>query len=409
MKLRFFFIIIILMAIFFAAAAGGGPGLSAEVTAEPDSRIAENGIAAKRRRAARIAASLDDRLLAAQVIMSGIDGNGPLDGTMKTLFTECPPGGIMLFRYNLNREPHEVKTFLDECTAFVAAAGKTPGAAGGGIPPFMAVDHEGGDVHRFGPGITRLPAAGSYWDLAEQRGWDEALRSLEEAAYRSAREIRGLGITLNFAPLAETLTPENRPFLGDRSYGPDPRFVEQAAGAFIRGMEKAGVGTVVKHFPGSTGSDPHKTASALGGGRESLSAMVRPFAALIAAGMVPAVMVSHNPVPARDGDRNSSLSAAVMGTWLRGELGFTGLILADDFSMAAAAASGLPAEEAAVQALAAGADMVMAWPGNIRPVHGAILSAVRRGELSRERLRDAAERVLFEKIRLGMLEMTDGE
>jgi beta-N-acetylhexosaminidase len=353
-------------------------------------------MAANRRRAARIAASLDDRLLAAQVMMSGIDGNGPLDGAMKTLFTESPPGGIMLFRYNLNREPLQVKAFLDECTAFAAGAG--------GIPPFMAVDHEGGDVHRFGPGITRLPAAGSYWELAEQRGWDEALRSVEDAAFRSALEIRALGITLNFAPLAETLTAENCPFLGDRSYGPDPRFVEQAAGAFIRGMAKGGVGAVVKHFPGSTGSDPHKAASALGGDRESLAVLVSPFTALMAAGLVPAVMISHNPVPAWGGDRNASLSPAVMGTWLRGELGFTGLIVADDFSMAAVTASGLTAEEAAVRSLAAGADMVMAWPGNIRRVHGAILSAVRRGELSRERLRDAAERVLFEKIRLGVID-----
>jgi beta-N-acetylhexosaminidase len=344
-----------------------------------------------------MAAALDDRQLAAQVIMSGIDGGGPLDGAMKTLFAECPPGGIMLFRYNLNREPGEVKAFLAECSAFAAAGA-------GGIPPFMAVDHEGGDVHRFGPGIARLPAAGSYWELAEKRGRDEALLALEEAAFRSAREIRGLGITLNFAPLAETLTAENRPFLGDRSYGPDPRFVEQAAGAFIRAMEKAGIGAVVKHFPGSTGTDPHSAASALRGDKEALAAAVRPFAALINAGAVSGVMISHNAVPAWDGEHNASLSAAVMGTWLRGELGFTGLIVADDFSMAAAAASGLSPEEAAVLSLAAGADMVMAWPGNIRLVHRAIRAAVERGDLPRRRLREAAERVLFEKIRLEMID-----
>jgi beta-N-acetylhexosaminidase len=381
--------------------AGGGPGPGAETTAEPDRPAGENPAAENRRAAARVAAALDDRLLAAQVIISGIDGGGPLDGAMKTLFTECPPGGIMLFRYNLNREPREVKAFLAEAAAFVAAAG---GDAGGGVPPFMAVDHEGGDVHRFGPGITRLPAAGSYWELAEKQGWEKTLGALEDAAYYSAREIRDLGITVNFAPLAEILTEENRPFLGDRSYGPDPLFVEKAAGAFIRAMDRAGIGVVVKHFPGSTGTDPHRSASALAGGREDLAARVRPFAALIAAGLAPAVMISHNPVPARDPEHNATLSAAVMETWLRGELGFTGLIVADDFSMAAAATSGLSPEEAAVKSLAAGADMVMAWPGNLRRVHGALRAAVEQGRIPRRRLREAAERVIFEKIRLGIMD-----
>jgi beta-N-acetylhexosaminidase len=352
-----------------------------------------------RREALRLVSSLDDRLLAAQVMISGVDGNVHLDGSMKTLLTECPVGGIMLFRYNLSRERHEVKAFLDECAAFVAAAG---GDSGGGLP-FMAVDHEGGDVHRFGPGITRLQAAGSYWVLAESGGWDAALAAIENDAFRSALEIRELGITLNFAPLAEILTGENRAFLGDRSYGPDSRFVEAAAGAFIRAMNRAGIAAVVKHFPGSTGADPHRSASTLGSNREGLAAMVRPFAGLITAGLAPAVMISHSRVPAWDGETNASLSAAVMETWLRGELGFTGIIIADDFSMAAAAASGMRPEEAAVKSLSAGADMVMTWPGNIRRTHGAILAAVRRGDLPRERLREAAARILFEKIRLGLI------
>lgn len=378
------------------ALTGGGSGLRAQETGE-------SRTGASRREARRISASLDDRLLAAQVMISGIDGNTRLDSSMKTLLAECPVGGIMLFRYNLSRERQEVKAFLDECAAFVSAAG---GDSGDGIPPFMAVDHEGGDVHRFGPGIARLQAAGSYWALAERRGWDEALASLENEAFHSACEIRDLGITLNFAPLAEPLTGENRAFLGGRSYGPEPRFVEAAAGAFIRAMNRAGIVPVVKHFPGSTGTDPHKSASSLGDDREGLAARVRPFAGLIAAGLAPAVMISHSRVPARDTENNASLSAAVMETWLRGELGFTGLIIADDFSMAAAAASGLKPEEAAVKSLAAGADMVMTWPGKIRHTHRAILAALRRGDLSRERLRKAAERILFEKIRLGL---TGGE
>jgi beta-N-acetylhexosaminidase len=114
-------------------------------------------------------------------------------------------------------------------------------------------------------------------------------------------------------------------------------------------------------------------------------------------------MISHSRVPARDPENNASLSAAVMKTWLRGELGFRGIIIADDFTMAAATASGLGPEEAAVKSLAAGADMVLTWPGNIRRTHRAILAALERGDLSREELQKSVERILAEKLRRGLI------
>jgi beta-N-acetylhexosaminidase len=92
-----------------------------------------------------------------------------------------------------------------------------------------------------------------------------------------------------------------------------------------------------------------------------------------------------------------------MQDWLRLELGFRGIIVSDDFSMAAA---GRGAVNPAVKSLAAGADMVLAWPSDIRQTCRDILSALEEGSLSRERLREAAGRIIFEKIRLGM---TGGE
>jgi beta-N-acetylhexosaminidase len=264
------------------------------------------------------------------------------------------------------------------------------------------VDHEGGSVFRFGPGVARLPAAGSYGELARLRGREEALRLVEADARRSAREIRDLGITLNLAPLAEPLTPENRAFLEDRSYGEDPVFVEEAAAVFIRGMAAEGIGCAVKHFPGTAGIDPHRAPSTLEGNRESLAALTRPFAGLIRAGLVPALMISHTRVPAWDGEI-ASLSPAVIGEWLRGELGFGGLVIADDFSMAAAAAPGLSPEAAAVKSLAAGTDMVIVWPGNMRRTHRALLAARGDGRLPRQRLREAAERIIYEKLRRGIM------
>jgi beta-N-acetylhexosaminidase len=114
-------------------------------------------------------------------------------------------------------------------------------------------------------------------------------------------------------------------------------------------------------------------------------------------------MVSHGIVPAWDGKRNASLSAPLIGGWIRDGLGFTGIVLADDFSMGAVAALGLSPEEAAVEALNAGVDMVITWPKDLKNFHNAILGAVAQGVLSRERLREAVEHILFEKIRYGLI------
>jgi beta-N-acetylhexosaminidase len=354
--------------------------------------------AALREEAARIAASLDDRTLAAQVLLSGTDGSTALDPVMEEIFTRCPPGGVILFRYNLAPDRGLIRAFLRRIGVI------TGGAAG--IPPFIAVDHEGGAVHRFGSLLTRLPAPGSYAAMAERRGRAAALEALEADARRAGRELRELGITLNMAPVAELLTGDNRPFLEDRSYGGEGDFTGAAAAAFIRGMGAAAVACTAKHFPGSTGTDPHGAPSQLPLDKDALDVLAAPFARIVGTAPPAAIMVSHTVVPALDGDRSASLSPAVMERWLRGELGFQGIVMADDFSMAAVVPGGLSPAEAAIRALNAGADMVMTWPGRIRSVHAGILGALAEGRLSRERLRGAAARIIAEKIRLGLI---DGE
>jgi beta-N-acetylhexosaminidase len=369
---------------------------------------------ARREQAARLAAALDDRLLAAQVIISGIDGRGTLSPDMELLLGECPAGGIVLFRYNLNTDTDTLKNLLAQCAALISAgtaAVPEHEAEAPGIPPFIAADHEGGSVNRFNPGVAALPPALSYWELAQKDGRAAALSQVEADSLKAGKELRALGLTLNLAPVAEYLTNDNSAFLGSRSYGPDPDFTWQAASAFIRGMKDAGILCAVKHFPGNAGPDPHRDPSRLDLNREELETLVRPFASLIRSGRAGAMMIAHTLVPARDRERIASLSQEVMEGWLRGELHFEGIIISDDFSMgaavggAAAAASGAAtgAAGAAVLSLAAGADMVLVWPPDIRRTHRAIQAALADGSLSRERLRQAAERIIFEKIRLGLI------
>ena len=382
----------------------------------PDQTEPDKDETLPRELAATMARSLDNRQLAAQVMLCGIDGRGHLSADMITLLEECPAGGIVLFRYNLDTDNAEIKSLTSESSELITSH------VTGGISPFIAVDHEGGDVSRFKPGVAVLPAAGIYWETGQSEGWEKSFSLIEEDSFRAGTEISDLGIDLNLAPVAEILNSRNDQFLGSRSYGPDAGFTAKAASAFIRGMERAGLLCVVKHFPGSAGPDPHRFPSLINETPDELALLTAPFAELITSGECKAIMVAHTMVTAKDNVSIASLSPAIMKTWLREELGFNGIIICDDFSMAsarspaaarspvsasgaAAANASAPASpaEAAVQSLAAGADMVLVWPPDIRRTHRAIQAAIADGSLPVERLREAAQRIIFEKIRMGLV------
>jgi beta-glucosidase-like glycosyl hydrolase len=113
-------------------------------------------------------------------------------------------------------------------------------------------------------------------------------------------------------------------------------------------------------------------------------------------------MVSHVRVPAWDAERSASLSPAVISGWLRGELGFNGVVLADDFSMAGSTER--DTARAVTAALNAGVDMVMCWPFNLATVHRAVLAALTEGRISRDRLVEATARIIEVKMRAGLVD-----
>jgi beta-N-acetylhexosaminidase len=360
------------------------PGLFSQTTT-----IADGALYGKQ--AADIAASMSDSVLAAQVLLSGIDGKTRLTPAMRGILERVPAGGVLLFSYNLDTPKEDVKKLLAETTTLVQT--------GAGIAPFVAVDHEGGVVRRFGPGVERLPSAFSFWELSQRDGREASIARAETLYRRSAQEIRELGITMVLGPVAETLDDENRKFLETRSYGSDHDFTAAAASAFIKSMNASGIASAVKHFPGNGATDPHDKTASIGASKAVLDEMVRPFAALIRGLSPPVIMLSHVMVPALDSQKNASLSSKVINDWLRGELGFRGIVLADDFSMGAVAARGLSPGAAAVEALNAGVDMIIVWPKDLIAVHSSILNALRERRVSRERLVEAASRVITEKLR----------
>ncbi|MHC6203208.1 glycoside hydrolase family 3 N-terminal domain-containing protein [Breznakiellaceae bacterium SP9] len=359
----------------------------------------EEELVALHARALEIVSRMDSRALAAQVLMTGIDDSSQISPQNQRRLQGVGVGAIIVFRYNLKGDAATIKTLLSQYSDFFAQQ------TGVGLAPFIAVDHEGGLIQRFGPPFIQMPAPAVYWELAQKQGWEAALASIEEASYQSGRQIHEVGISLNLAPVAETLTPANKSFLGDRLFGPDAMFNEKACAAFIRGMERAGIMCTLKHFPGHSREDPHKAVSTLHASREELDEAIMPFKALIEAErlgeLAPvALMVSHVKVAAIDPEHNASLSKAVIEDWLRAELGYTGIVVGDDYAMGAVKAAGKSTEETVIEALNAGIDLVLVWPNNVIAVHRAIIEALNDGTLSRQRLQEAASRIVFEKLRL---------
>ncbi|MFI5347810.1 MAG: glycoside hydrolase family 3 N-terminal domain-containing protein [Elusimicrobiota bacterium] len=266
-----------------------------------------------------------------------------------------------------------------------------------GLPFLVTADHEGGAVFTqplYGgtifPGNMALGAAGS-------AGLAEA------AAEATARELRVLGVHVDFAPDIDVNTnPENR-IIGIRSFGEDPRAVAEMGAAAVRGFLKGGVAPVVKHFPGhgASAENSHFDMPVIEKSAAELDAVeLVPFRAAVKAG-APIVMPAHILFPAYEpGGLPVTLSSSVIGGLLRGKLGYQGIVASDSLDMGAITKRYGEAE-AAVMALAAGCDLLVLGKVDFPPVYERVLAAVKDGRLSRARVDEAYARVAALKARFG--------
>lgn len=222
----------------------------------------------------------------------------------------------------------------------------------------ICVDQEGGPVQRFdGGGLTRLPALARIGELYA-RDAAMAVDMAERHARQMASEMRALGIDLSFAPVVDL--GRGNPAIGERALHAEPEVVADLATAYVRGMHLGGMAATLKHFPGhgSVLADTHVDDAEDPRSLADIRASdLVPFAACIEAG-VEAVMMAHVAYPAVD-PRPAGQSTRWIREILRGELGFAGVVVSDDISMAAALATGSPRERVLAH-LAAGCDVVLA-------------------------------------------------
>lgn len=221
----------------------------------------------------------------------------------------------------------------------------------------VSVDHEGGRVQRFHEGFTRLPPAGilgARYDLDPREG----LALAELSGWVMAAELRALDVDLSFAPVLD-LGRGVSGVIGDRAYHRDPEVVAELARAFARGMKAAGMSAVGKHFPGhgAVREDSHLTLPIDRRPLEDILAEdVIPFERLVHYGIA-GIMPAHVVYEEVD-TKPAGFSRFWLQDILRDRLGFQGIVVSDDLSMAGADSIGDFGDRTEA-ALEAGCDVVL--------------------------------------------------
>ena len=276
------------------------------------------------------------------------------------------------------------------------------------LPPFIAVDQEGGKVQRLRArkGFEWFPSAKLVGDNLSLDAQDVA----EEIYRQMAVELAGLGFNMNLGPVVDVNTNPDNPVIGalERSFGDNADTVSPMAAAFINAHHGANVATVAKHFPGhgSSAVDSHRTYVDIS--RSWQEEELDPYRRLALQGLLDGVMIGHLYHP-RFSDLQglpASLSGkAVEALRAADGLGFDGVIVSDDLEMGAISER-FPPEEAAVRAIQAGTDIVIFSninrddPEFARRIHLALSDAVCDGQISEQRIADAYRRIVGLKEKL---------
>lgn len=288
----------------------------------------------------------------------GIAG-ATLSAAERDLFAELPPAGVILFRRNCV-DRVQLAGLIDTLRSLARERA---------LPIF--IDQEGGRVMRLAPPHWRkLPAAAAVGGLAAADPAAGA-RAAWLLGRLIAHDLREVGIDVACAPVLDVAADGMTAAIGTRSFGADPQSVAGLAAAFAAGLEAGGIAPVIKHLPGHGRArvDSHLSLPVVEAGRLELAACdLVPFHRLCHA---PFAMTAHIVYRALDPDLPGTISRAVIAGTIRGELGFSGLLLSDDLAMQALA--GDPASRA-LAALAAGCDLALYCPGDLE-ANRAVLSA----------------------------------
>lgn len=251
-------------------------------------------------------------------------------------------GGYLFFSYNIADSVQAQKDFNNSINDF-CRQNKI-------IPPYLAVDQEGGWVSRLKKLNTKLP---SNQDVAKKNSIAQSYEIYRE----QAMQMQSMGFHMNLAPVIEVCTPDNEDFLDGRSFGSFEQVLNYGR-ACVNAYENNQIATVVKHFPGNTNTDPHTGLPEIKLSEADLKESVRSFEEILEYNPS-AILMSHARTSAIDPGVPACLSKVWVTDILRNTYKYQGIIFSDDIFMGALADNGFPPEKAALMAIDAGVDCIM--------------------------------------------------
>ncbi|MEK4200260.1 glycoside hydrolase family 3 protein [Cytobacillus sp. FSL K6-0265] len=295
---------------------------------------------------------------------------------------QLQPGGIIFFKENI-QSIEQTKRFTTELQHLNR-----------GIPFFISVDQEGGEIVNRLPFLTEMPgnmALGASGDLGLTKRVASVL----------GEELDSLGFNMNFAPVVDLNSNPLNPIVGVRSFGENPYLGAKMSAAFMKGLHEEGIVAVAKHFPGhgDVTVDSHKGLPTVSKSIEQLKKNeLIPFQFLIDNGLQ-SIMTAHIAYPNIEKSLYpASLSQAITTNLLREHLGFNGVVITDALNMQAVASS-FTAADAAISAVKAGADILL-MPSEARTVKQALINAVKTEVISEKRIDLSVLRILNLKAQL---------
>lgn len=268
------------------------------------------------------------------------------------------------------------------------------------IPGFITIDQEGGRVVRLSNGGTHFI---SNMAVAATNNIENAY--LEGQAI--GKELINYGINCNFAPVLDVNNNPENPIIGIRSYSDNPVLVSLFGNKMVDGLQESKVMGCSKHFPGhgNTSVDSHYGLPTITSNKlELYQTELAPFISAIANG-IDSIMTTHIIFSAIDEEYPATLSEKVLTNLLREELGFGGVIFTDGMEMGAVTKNFGGHDKTAVKAIKAGAD-VLTYTSINTPIiaHTALMTAVKNGEITEERIDESVRRILLQKLKYGILD-----
>ena len=335
-------------------------------------------------------AGMSDKEKIGQLVMFGFSGTNTVSSEFAKMMEDYAIGGVILYGANISRDDKDGG--FDRCAKLTEDIRSHNATS---IPLLISLDVEGGSVTRFRWRTKTLPAR----TLGDQ-GDEEAAQIQFQ---RIATALSDVGVNTDLAPVLDVAKDPSKTFLGQRIISSDEELAARIGCACIEGLQTGGCLSVAKHFPGhgATGADSHDTTPLVKKTLEELwDYELYPFQQAVAAG-VDGIMMAHIRYPQIDPDHVASQSEVFMTDLLRGEMGFEGVIMADDFRM-----NGLRSQaaldEAAVRFILAGGDLILCGINHSyqRSILKGLTDAVADGTISEDRLNESVVRVLTAKMKV---------